>query len=196
VHPLQAHPVAEPPFVTILVIPLPDRVGKPATDWAAVGAKLILRHCPICDRDTIIGHGCRSKQAHDQNHDWIRIRRGQCNICEKTFTFLPSFSLPYTHYSLLARSEALCLHFVEGLSWENSAPTLQDPDRVAHPSTLRRWARSLDAAATSFLHLRQILTDIRQRISGGAVLGHGEVPLPWPTVALCLHQFWPWPLRL
>jgi len=195
VHPLQARPVPEPPFATILVIPLSDRVGKLATDWAAAGPELMVRHCPICDRDTIVGHGCRSKQAHDQNHDWIRVRRGQCKICQKTFTILPCFSLPYTHYSLLARSEALRLHFAEGLTWEHSTPTLQDPDRVAHPSTLRRWAGSLDAAA-SLVHLRQTLTAIREWISAGVVLYHGALPLSWPTVAPFLHQFWPWPLRL
>jgi len=30
------------------------------------------------------------------------IRRGRCPGCERTFTFLPLLSLPYTHYSLLA----------------------------------------------------------------------------------------------
>jgi len=79
--------------------------------------------------------------------------------------------------------------------WEHSTPTLQDPDRVAHSSTLRRWARSLDAAA-SLVHLRQTLTAIREWISGGVVLCHGTLPLSWPTVAPFLHQFWPWPLRL
>jgi hypothetical protein len=42
-------------------------------------------------------------QAHDEDHDWIRIRRGCYNLCGKTFTFLPPFSLPYSHYSLIAR---------------------------------------------------------------------------------------------
>lgn len=187
----QGSTAAEPPFTTILVIPLSDREGNFETDWAAGGANVILRRCPICDRDSIIGHGCRSKQAHDQNHDRIPIRRGLCKICRKPFTFLPSFSLPYTHYSLLARSEALCRRFVEDRSWEDSAPTVKDPNRVADPSTLRRWSRSLDSSATS---LRQMLAAVKPWLSG--VLRHGALPLSWPTVASFLHRFWPGPLRL
>ncbi len=47
-----------------------------------------MRRCPICERDSIIGHGRRRKQAHDEHHDWIGIRRGRCPDCGKTFTFL------------------------------------------------------------------------------------------------------------
>jgi transposase-like protein len=98
------------------------------------------RRCPVCERDSIIGHGRRRKQAHDEHHDWIGIRRGLCPGCGKTFTLLPLFSLPYTHYSLLARAQALRRHFMEHCSWEESTPTLKDPDRVPDPSTLRRWS--------------------------------------------------------
>jgi hypothetical protein len=49
-------------------------------------------------RHSIVGHGRRSKQAHDQDHDWISVRRGRCQPCHQTFTFLPPFSLPYTHF--------------------------------------------------------------------------------------------------
>jgi CHC2 zinc finger/Domain of unknown function (DUF6431) len=52
------------------------------------------------NQESIIGHGRRRKQAHDEYHDWITIRRGRCGSCGKTFTSLPVFSLPYTHYSL------------------------------------------------------------------------------------------------
>jgi len=69
------------------------------SDWADAGTKVILRHCPICVQDSIVGHGRRRKQAHDEQHDWIGIRRGLCNRCGKTFTFLPPFSPPYGHYS-------------------------------------------------------------------------------------------------
>jgi hypothetical protein len=99
---------------------------------------------PCSERDSIIGHGRRSKQAHDEHHDWIGVRRGRCPGCGKTFTFLPLFSLPYTHYSLLARGQALCRRFVEHCSWEAAAPTLKDSNRVPDPSTLRRWSSGLD----------------------------------------------------
>ena len=100
---------------------------------------MILRWCPFCLLDSIIGHGWRRKQAHDKSHDWIRYRRGLCPLCGVIFSFLPAFSLPYTHYSLVARSEALRRRFVERRSWENATPPLKDPNRVPDPSTLRRW---------------------------------------------------------
>jgi hypothetical protein len=37
---------------------------------------MILRQCPVCLCDSIIGHGRRRKQVHDEDHDWIPIRRG------------------------------------------------------------------------------------------------------------------------
>ncbi len=92
----------------------------------------------MCERDSIIGHGCRRKQAHDEHHDWIGIRRGRCPGCGKTFTFLPLLSLPYTHYSLRARCQALRRRLVEHCSWEEATPLLQDPNRVPDPSTLRQ----------------------------------------------------------
>src|SRR5215831_20022047 len=77
---------------TILFIPLSPAQYNLEGDWGEVGAELILRQCPICLQDSIIGHGRRRRQAHDEYHDWIAIRRGRCNRCGKTFTFLPPFS--------------------------------------------------------------------------------------------------------
>jgi hypothetical protein len=81
-----------------------------------MGGGAILRQCPVCLSDSIVGHGRRRKQAHDENHDWIPIRRGLCNLCGKTFTFLPPFSPPYCHYSLIARSQSLRRYFVEAVA--------------------------------------------------------------------------------
>jgi Domain of unknown function (DUF6431) len=145
-------------------------------------------------RDSIIGHGRRRKQAHDQNHDWIRIRRGLCNLCKKTFTFLPLFSPPYSHYSLIARSQALWRYFIECCSWEAAAPLLKDPDRVADPSTLRRWFRTLDASQPPFSFLRRTMHAISQRLKDGEVLRNGPLLLRRQTLFLFLERFWP--LRL
>src|SRR5215470_9984855 len=123
---------------TIYVIPLFANHGKSGFDWAA-GAGLILRWCPFCLLDSIIGHGWRRKQAHDESHDWIRYRRGLCPLCGVIFSFLPAFSLPYTHYSLVARSTALQRRFVEHRSWEDAAPPLKNPhhgSRSLHPAPL------------------------------------------------------------
>jgi Domain of unknown function (DUF6431) len=157
---------------------------------------LILRWCPFCLLYSIIGHGLRRKQAHDGTHDWIRYRRGLCPLCGVTFSFLPAFSLPYTHYSLVARSEALRQRFVECHSWENTAPLLKDPNRVPDPSTLRRWFRSLDSSRPAFFFLRPVLEIVAQWLDRGEQLVFGSLPLSWLTVYPCLRVFWPWPLRL
>lgn len=154
----------------------------------------MLRRCPVCERDSVIGHGRRRKQAHDEHHDWIEIRRGLCNGCGKTFTFLPSFSLPYTHYSLLARSLALRRYFAEHCSWESAAPTVKDPNRVADPSTLRRWFGSLDCSQPPFPFLRKMLAALSQWLARGEVVRHGPLRLSWPTLAPFLQLLWP--LRL
>jgi hypothetical protein len=95
--PGKVNPARRAPAVTILFIALSTAQNNLLDDWADAGGGPILRHCPFCLRDSIIGHGRRRKQAHDEDHDWIQIRRGLCNLCGKTFTFLPPFSPPYSH---------------------------------------------------------------------------------------------------
>jgi len=133
-----------PCAATILFLPVSAPPDKLATGWAEDCDKIILRQCPVCKRDSIVGHGRRCKQAHDADHDWIGIRRGHCNGCGKTFTFLPPFSLPYTHYSLLAHTEAFRRRFVERCSWDKAVPTLKDSHCLPDPSTVRRWSMGMD----------------------------------------------------
>jgi hypothetical protein len=154
----------------------------------------MIRACPICSRDSIIGHGRRRKQAHDETHDWIRIRRGICNLCGATFTLLPCFSLPYAHYTLVARSQALRRYFTENHSLENAAPSVKDPDRIADPSTLRRWFHSLDSSRPPFSRLRTALETISRWLAQGEVFPCGSLRLSWPAVFPWLQVCWP--LRL
>jgi transposase-like protein len=93
------------------------------------------RHCPFCGRDTIIGHGRRRKQAHDDKRDWIWVRRGRCPPCKKTFTVLPVWSPPSGHYSYECRRQA-CDAVANG----KPAPHCRDSTRLPDDSTLRRWA--------------------------------------------------------
>jgi hypothetical protein len=141
--------------------------------------------------DSIIGHGRRRKQAHDEDHEWIAIRRGLCHLCGKTFTFLPPFSPPYTHYSLIARSQALRRYFVEGCSWEAASPFLKDPHRVTDPSTLRRWFRELDSSRPPFSFLRRTMHAVSQWLSGTEILVHDSLPLRWQTIVPFLTRLWP-----
>src|SRR5690242_6969477 len=50
-------------MVTILVIPLSAAHYNLEADWAEASVEVILRRCPICLQDSIIGHGRRRKQA-------------------------------------------------------------------------------------------------------------------------------------
>ncbi|HKW35281.1 MAG TPA: DUF6431 domain-containing protein [Candidatus Acidoferrum sp.] len=167
---------------TILFIPFSVSPHKGEDDWARDCDQVILRRCPVCECDSIIGHGRRRKQAHDEHHDWISIRRGRCPGCEKTFTFLPLLSLPYTHYSLLTRGQALQRRFVEHSSWEEATPTLKDPNRVPDPSTLRRWAHGLHETHARVAHW----------LARGDPADHEAGPLSWLTPVLQIL----WPLRL
>jgi len=182
------------PMVTILFISLSAAQNNFEGDWVEAGGGMILRQCPVCLRDSIIGHGRRRKQAHDEDHDWIPIRRGLCNLCGKTFTFLPPFSLPYSHYSLIARSQALHRYFVERCGWEAAAPTLKDPQRVTDPSTLRRWFRSLDSSRPPFSFLRPAMHVVMQALGANRLLTLGGLRLCRQTLFPCFDRCWP--LRL
>jgi hypothetical protein len=162
-------------------------------DWAATGKEPIPRRCPRCLCDSVIAHGWRSKQAHDETHDWIEILRGVCRSCHLTFTCLPVFSLPYTHYSLIARSHALRQYFLEHRSLESAAPPLKDPDRVIDPSTFRRWFHSLDSSP-AFFFLRSALRTIADWVASGEHLPYAPLSLSWPTLYPFLQLLWP--LRL
>jgi hypothetical protein len=88
---------------------------------------------------TIIGHGQRLRQTHDDLHDRTWVRRGICPPCRKTFTFLPHWLAPFAPFTLRCRQQA-CKSIAAGTSVEQSAPHCQDPTRSPDPSTLRRWA--------------------------------------------------------
>jgi len=152
----------------------------------------MLRRCPVCERDSIIGHGRRRKQAHDEHHDWVGIRRGLCHGCGKTFTFLPQLSLPCTHYSLLARCLALQRRFVEHYSWEDATPTLKDPDRLPDPSTLHRWSSGLDRSQPAASFRRQTLARVAHWLGLGDQADPPAAPLSGLTPVLQVL----WPLRL
>ncbi len=94
----------------------------------------------MCRQASIIGHGQRRKSAHDDQYDCLWVRRGRCRLCGKTFTVLPSWSLPYGHYTLRCRQQAWDAVCNEGEKWEQATPLCKDPTRLPDPSTLRRWA--------------------------------------------------------
>ena len=97
------------------------------------------RQCPGCGQRAVIGHGRRWRQAHDKIHDSIRVRRGLCGGCERTLTVLPDWCVPGGRYSLAARQQAIG-RLACGLALEPAAPECRDPDQVAAPATIRRWA--------------------------------------------------------
>jgi hypothetical protein len=103
-------------------------------------------------------------------------------------------SPPYCHYSLIARSQALRRYFLDGCCWEAAAPAVKDPDRIADPSTLRRWFRELDSSEPSFSYLRRIMLAIRGWLDRTEILVHDSLPLRWHTIFPFLARFWP--LRL
>jgi len=87
-----------------------------------------------------VGHGRRLRQAHDECHERLWVRRGICRPCRKTFTVLPHWLVPSGHFTLHSRQRA-CDQIAAGQSLERAAPQCKDPSRLPDPSTLRRWVR-------------------------------------------------------
>ena len=100
---------------------------------------LLPRMCPLCQDDTIVGHGRRLRQAHDDQHDRIWVRRGICPPCGKTFTILPNWLAPSAHFTMACRQQA-CDRIAAGDTAEQAAPLCKDPSRSPDASTVRRWA--------------------------------------------------------
>ena len=101
--------------------------------------RLLPRLCPLCRTHSIVGHGQRLRFAHDDQHQRIRVRRGICRPCRKTFTLLPDWLVPIAPFTLRCRQLA-CDRLAAGDSPDQAAPHCQDPSRSPDPSTLRRWA--------------------------------------------------------
>jgi len=59
----------DPIEVTILFVALSVPLKQLAARWAENCDEITIRRCPICEQDSIIGHGRRRKQAHDEYHD-------------------------------------------------------------------------------------------------------------------------------
>ena len=120
----------------ILFIALPETKDKPEP----IPLSLLPRRCPVCGDDTIIGHGRRLRQAHDDRCAVIWVRRGRCPVCGITFTVLPRVLAPFAPFSLRCRQLA-CERVADGEPLEQSAPHCHDASRSPDPSTLRRWVR-------------------------------------------------------
>ena len=122
----------------IIFIALPE--AKDNIEPGVIPLGLLPRRCPVCRDDTIVGHGRRLRQCHDDQHEGIWVRRGICEPCKKTFTILPDWLAPSGHYSLHCRQQS-CERIAAGYCAEQAAPQCQDPTRLPDPSTVRRWAQ-------------------------------------------------------
>src|ERR1035438_3193035 len=88
-----------------------DPVGSPA------------KAMPGLPDHTIIGHGQRLRQAHDDRHEHIWVRRGVCRPCGKTFTILPDWPAPAALFTLRRGDREQ--------SGENQAASLWFGNRIA-----------------------------------------------------------------
>jgi hypothetical protein len=102
------------------------------------------------------------------------------------------FSLPYTHFSLFARCQALWRRIEEHCSWERASPKLKDPDRVPDASTVRRWWSGLDSSEPAVSFVRQTKACIARWLQRGTDSDLQVSALPWMACALEIL----WPLRL
>ena len=98
--------------------------------------------------------------------------------------FLPLLSLPYTHFSLLARCQALLRRIAEHCSWEKASPKLKDPDRLPDPSTVRRWSSGLDSSQPALSFLNRTVTRVADWLARGHQVLDEAGPLSWITPTL------------
>lgn len=160
----------------VLFVALPKKEDKTDAGVTEIPLELLPRLCPFCGERTIVGHGLRLKQAHDQRHQQIWIRRGRCRPCQKTFTVLPDWSPPSGHYSLYCRQQACELLRQAGANWERSVPDVADASRSPDPSTVRRWAERL-------LHLATLLAAKLWQAAGWS-LSISSTILAWDWTAI------------
>ena len=117
--------------------------------------------------------GQRIRLAHDDRHEHIRVRRGRCLPCRKTFTILPDWLAPFGHYSLRCRQQT-CERIAAGVAVEQAAPDCLDVTRSPDATTVRRWAQR---RAVSIWRWFRVLS------------GRRLLPLPtifaWDLTALC-----------
>ena len=102
------------------------------------------------------------------------------------------FSLPYTHFTLLGRSQALRMRFAEHFSWEKALPHIKDADRLPDPSTVRRWSTGVEFPQPALSFLSQTVACVTHWLTRGRQLLDQTGPLSWITPALEVL----WPLRL
>ena len=133
---------------------------------------LLPRVCPLCRNDTIIGHGRRLRQANDNRHQHVWIRRGICHPCRRTFTILPEWLTPFAHFTLRCRQQA-CERISAGHSVEQSVPHCRDASRLPDPSTVRRWC------------WRRLLSVWCWCSSNRSHLQRGPTILVWDLVVVC-----------
>ena len=101
-------------------------------------------------------------------------------------------SLPYTHYSLLARYQAWWRRAVEHCSWEEAAPKCKAPDRLPDASTVRRWSSGVDDSHNAGSFLRHVMVRVAQRLTFTDSRQDEAAFLSWLTPVLELLR----PLRL
>ena len=156
----------------ILFIALPE--AKDNIDPGAIPLVLLPRRCPVCRDDTIIGHGQRLRQCHDDQRLAFWARRGMCRPCKKTFTILPDWLAPSGHFSLHCRRQAY-ERIGAGDSAEQVALHCKDPTRLPDPSTVRRWAQH---------RLLSVWCWIKAGVRNEHFL-HSPTILAWDLGALC-----------
>jgi hypothetical protein len=152
----------------ILFIALSSWNGKPG-DWSKTDLDQIPRQCPQCQQTSIYGHGKRKRQAHDETHAWITVRRGRCKLCRQSFTFLPGVCIAHSRYSLVYWLTALRSSQPDKNPEEKPArthperhepPPLADSELAVERSTVGRWRKR-------WLTLRQQFIFLSTQIASG-----------------------------
>jgi hypothetical protein len=88
-----------------------------------IALDLLPRRCPVCRRDTIVGHGRRLRHAHDDQHECIWVRRG---ICEPPYFWHDEMgSLVYAKKCRQQGDRVTAMLSVESVDFYSTVPNSQ-----------------------------------------------------------------------
>jgi hypothetical protein len=132
--------------------------------------------CPGCgEQNCLIGHGYYRRKAQDEQQGyWIRIKRWQCKLCQRSVSVLPNFLFPWRHYLVRVIQTVVVACFEDNRTWKEVAgkSACQGTPAVR---TMQRWCKAFAGHAPAWL--AGVQTFLAQQDSTSSWLDpQGEAP--------------------
>ena len=117
--------------------------------------------CPTCAvPDQLIGHGSYARTICSPTEAIaIRVKRVRCAVCQHTSALLPTFCLPFRHYTTATMQTVLTVREETRASWSQICQRFLPSDLPTRTSC-REWVAAFRQASPSYLAavVRQLAT--------------------------------------